>query len=150
MFEFKKENLHASRVKVKCHKQNLHIVQYEAIRWNMCNVNIPKMNKMDQLRLAAIKWMVIRASLYASTFLPLFNCQEIVALQSFTLLNCIGWFHFYDSNMVARKKWGYFLDFSIFTCKKNKKHKVCLTNARIILMLNHACDWWNLQRLKFI
>ena len=25
--------------------------------------------------------------------------------------------------------------------QKNKKHKVCLTNFRILLILNHVCEW---------
>ena len=25
--------------------------------------------------------------------------------------------------------------------KNNKKHKVCLTNFRILLILNHVCEW---------
>ena len=24
---------------------------------------------------------------------------------------------------------------------KNKKHKVCLTNFRILLILSHVCEW---------
>ena len=33
---------------------------------------------------------------------------------------------------------------------KNKKHKVCLTNFRILLILSHVCEWRNPQRLQFI
>ena len=32
----------------------------------------------------------------------------------------------------------------------NKKHKVCRTNFRMLLILSHVCGWWNSQRLQFI
>ena len=34
--------------------------------------------------------------------------------------------------------------------KKPKKHKVCLINNRILLILSHVRDWWNPQCLQFI
>ena len=34
--------------------------------------------------------------------------------------------------------------------KKNKKRKVCLTNYRFHLILNHACEWYNLYDITNI
>ena len=32
---------------------------------------------------------------------------------------------------------------------RQRQKKVCLNNFRILLMLNHVCEWLNPQHLKF-
>ena len=85
--------------------------------------------------------------IFLSFILSLYYCQKIIALLSHTFLN-IGWFYFQVSNIVAPKIWVHFLDASFFTYKKNKKHKVCLTDFCILLMLNHVCEWWKFTKPK--
>ena len=90
--------------------------------------------------LATVCTSISVSSLFLSLSLNFVTIYNNIFKQNFC--NNILWQNFVTKQnfvTIFRNQWAQW--------QLNKKHKFCLTNFRILLIISHVCKWWNSQRL---